>query len=136
MRRLFVVILLLLLWAPAAEAWTWPVRGPVVRGFSFDKQHPYAAGQRRGIDIGSSGGVPVLAPASGTVTFAGSVPGNGICVTIATADGLAVTLTHLGSVSVVTHVPFPGTEPANVTVPDAGASTGTPPDDPMSMPRR
>jgi hypothetical protein len=97
---LLVVVLLLLLWAPAAEAWTWPVRGPVVEGFSFDKQHPYAAGQRRGIDIGSSGGVPVLAPASGTVTFAGSVPGKGMCVTIATADGLAVTLAHLGSVSV------------------------------------
>jgi hypothetical protein len=99
-RRLLVVVLLLLLWAPVARAWTWPVRGPVVQGFSFDREHPYAAGQRRGIDIGSSGGVPVLAPASGTVTFAGSVPGNGTCVTIETVYGLAVTLTHLGSVSV------------------------------------
>jgi hypothetical protein len=99
-RRLLVVVLLSLLWAPVARAWTWPVRGPVVQGFSFDKEHPYAAGQRRGIDIGSTGGIPVLAPASGTVTFAGSVPGNGVCVTIETADGLAVTLAHLGSISV------------------------------------
>jgi hypothetical protein len=71
-----------------------------VQGFSFDKEHPYAAGQRRGIDIGSSGGIPVLAPASGTVTFAGVMPESGMCVTIETADGLAVTLTHLGSVTV------------------------------------
>jgi hypothetical protein len=78
-RLLLVVVLLVLVWAPVARAWTWPVRGPVVQGFSFDKEHPYAAGQRRGIDIGSSGGIPVLAPASGTVTFAGVMPESG-CV--------------------------------------------------------
>src|ERR1700751_1459111 len=99
-RRLLIVLLLLLLWAPAAQAWTWPVRGPVVQRFSFDKAHPYAAGEPRGIDIGSSGGVAVLAPSSGTVTFAGSVPGNGTTVAIETAGGLVVTLTHLGSISV------------------------------------
>jgi hypothetical protein len=99
-RRLFLVILLLGLWAPAARAWTWPVQGPVLQGFSYDQAHPYAVGQHRGIDIGSPGGVPVLAPATGTVTFAGSVPASGPTVTIAAGGGLAVTLTHLGSVSV------------------------------------
>lgn len=98
--RLLVVVVLLVLWVPAARAWTWPVGGPVLQGFSFDRSHPYAGGQHRGVDIGSSPGAPVLAPAAGTVTFAGSVPVNGLTVTIETADGLAVTLTHLGSVSV------------------------------------
>src|SRR5439155_2268245 len=41
------------------------------------------------------------APAAGTVTFAGSVPTSGKSVTITTADGYAVTLTHLGSIGVV-----------------------------------
>ena len=45
-------------------------------------------------------GDAVLAPAGGTVTFAGSVPGSGKSVTITTADGYAVTLTHLGSIAV------------------------------------
>ena len=100
MRRLVPVVLLLLLWVPAAGAWTWPVNGPVLQGFSFDAAHPYAGGQHRGIDIGAGGGASVLAPASGVVSFAGSVPTSGRSVTIDTTDGLAVTLTHLGSISV------------------------------------
>ena len=43
---------------------------------------------------------PVLAPAAGTVSFAGSVPSSGKSVTIETPDGYSVTLTHLGSISV------------------------------------
>ena len=102
MRRLGPVVLLLsLLWAPAAGAWTWPVGGPVLQGFSFDRTHPYEAGQHRGIDIGAdAAGMPVLAPASGVVGFAGTVPSSGKSVTIDTPDGLAVTLTNLGSISV------------------------------------
>jgi hypothetical protein len=100
MRRLAPVVLLLLLWVPAAGAWTWPVNGPVLQGFSFDPAHPYAGGQHRGIDIGADAGASVLAPASGVVSFAGSVPSSGKSVTIDTPDGLAVTLTHLGSISV------------------------------------
>ena len=41
-----------------------------------------------------------MAPASGTVSFAGTVPTNGKTVTIQTPDGYAVTLVHLGSYSV------------------------------------
>jgi hypothetical protein len=70
----------------------------VLAPFSFDPAHPYAAGEHRGIDIAASEGETVLAPAAGTVTFAGTVPGSGRVVTITTADGLAVTLTHLGSI--------------------------------------
>jgi hypothetical protein len=82
-----------------AEAWTWPADGAVVRPFSLGADS-YAAGQHRGIDIGGAEGSPVRAPASGTVTFAGSLPTHGRGVTIATADGYAVTLVHLGSTTV------------------------------------
>ncbi|HKT45151.1 MAG TPA: M23 family metallopeptidase, partial [Gaiellaceae bacterium] len=99
-RPLVLVVLLFLFWAPGAYAWTWPVQGPVLLGFTFDASHPYAGGQHRGIDVGASPGTPVVAPASGTVTFAGTVPTSGKSVTIATADGYSVTLTHLGSIAV------------------------------------
>jgi hypothetical protein len=100
MRRLALVVLLFLLWAPGAYAWSWPVQGPVLLGFSFDPGQPYAGGQHRGIDIGVPTGTSVAAPVSGTVTFAGSVPTSGRSVTIATPDGYSVTLTHLGSIEV------------------------------------
>jgi hypothetical protein len=76
------------------------VRGPVLQTFSFDPAHPYAAGERRGIAIGAAAGAPVAAPASGAVSFAGTVPASGKTVTILTPAGLAVTLTHLGSIGV------------------------------------
>src|SRR6476469_85636 len=101
MLRLCPVALIFAICVPGAHAWTWPVQGPVLETFSFDPAHPYAAGQRRGIAIGADSGTPVVAPAAGTVTFAGSVPASGKTVTILTADGLAVTLTHLGSIAVV-----------------------------------
>jgi hypothetical protein len=101
MRRLLLAaVLAALLFAPAAEAWTWPAAGAVLQPFLFDPAHPYAAGQHRGIAIGGDPGATVLAPAAGTVTFAGTVPSSGRSVTIATADGYAVTLTHLGSLTV------------------------------------
>src|SRR5579884_4110663 len=100
MRRLVPLVLLFVLWVPAARAWTWPVAGPVLQTFSFDPAHPYAGGQHRGIDVGASAsGVPVVAPAAGTVSFSGTVPTSGLSLTIQTADGLAVTLTHLGSLA-------------------------------------
>jgi Peptidase family M23 len=98
--RLAPFALLLVLWVPSAGAWTWPVSGPVLQGFTFDHAHPYASGQHRGIDIGAAGGAAVLAPTSGVVSYAGTVPTSGKSVTIETPDGLSVTLTHLGSIAV------------------------------------
>jgi peptidase M23-like protein len=99
--RVVLPVALLLAWAPAAEAWSWPVQGPVLRAFAFDPAHPYDAGQHRGIDIGAdAAGESVVAPAAGTVSFAGTVPTSGKCVTIQTSDGYSVTLTHLGSIVV------------------------------------
>ena len=77
------------------------MQGPVVQPFSYDEAHPYSAGQHRGVDIGAdAAGESVVAPAAGTVSFAGTVAANGKSVTIETADGYSVTLTHLGSISV------------------------------------
>ena len=74
------------------------MQGPVLKAFSYDEAHPYAAGQHRGVDIGAAAaGETVVAPSAGTVTFAGTVPTSGRSVTIETADGYSVTLTHLGS---------------------------------------
>jgi hypothetical protein len=96
-----LVVLVLLVWTPAAYAWSWPVQGPVLQPFAYDESHPYASGQHRGIDIGAdAAGEQVVAPAAGTVSFAGSVPTNGECVTIETPDGYTVTLTHLGAILV------------------------------------
>jgi hypothetical protein len=100
-RRLAVLLFVFLAWTPAAYAWSWPVQGPVVGPFSYDESHPYASGQHRGIDIGAdAAGETVVAPAAGTVSFAGTVPANGKTVTIETVDGYSVTLTHLGSLAV------------------------------------
>ena len=95
-----LVVLCSCCWVPSAGAWTWPVGGAVLQGFTFDHAHPYAGGQHRGIDVGAAPGESVLAPASGVVSFAGTVPTSGKSVTIETPDGLSVTLTHLGSIAV------------------------------------
>ncbi len=83
-----------------AGAWTWPADGTVLRPFGLGSD-PYAGGQHRGVDVAGAEGTPIRAPASGTVTFAGSVPTHGRGVTILTADGYAVTLVHLGTIGVV-----------------------------------
>src|SRR3954470_8789078 len=100
MRSLAAIGLFFLLFVPCAAAWTWPVAGPVLTPFSFDAAHPYAGGQHRGIDIGAAAGAGVGAPVAGTVTFAGTVPTSGKTLSLLTADALAVTLTHLGSLAV------------------------------------
>ena len=97
---LLLAVFFVLVVAPSAGAWTWPASGPVLQPYDFDPAHPYAAGQHRGIDIAGDAAATVLAPATGTVTFAGTVPSSGKSITIATSAGDAVTLTHLGSLLV------------------------------------
>src|SRR5512132_662121 len=94
-----VLAALALVWPAAAAAWTWPADGPVLRGFAFGGPE-YREHGHTGIDIGAAPGSPVRAPASGRISFAGWLPGNGRAVTIRTADGHAVTLLHLGSIAV------------------------------------
>ena len=66
MRRLAVVssALFALLLPGAAQAWTWPIDGPVLRPFVFGSD-PYAGGQHRGIDVGGALGDSVRAPRRG-----------------------------------------------------------------------
>jgi murein DD-endopeptidase MepM/ murein hydrolase activator NlpD len=59
--------------ARAAGDWSWPVVGPVIRGFD-PPDTPFGSGHR-GIDIAVSVGTPVHAVAAGVVTFAGPVGG-------------------------------------------------------------
>src|SRR5581483_9111473 len=84
MRRVLfaVAAVAALLVVPLAHAWSWPVNGPVLAPFVFDPAHPYAAGEHRGIDVAADAREVVHAPASGSVTFAGVVPGSGSSVTI------------------------------------------------------
>jgi hypothetical protein len=96
--RLVVAVAAASLVVPAAaNAWTWPVAGPVLRGFLFSEDNPLAPGQHRGIDIEGTLGDPVVAPAAGRVTFVGRVAANGLTVTIEAPDGYTVTLLHLGA---------------------------------------
>jgi murein DD-endopeptidase MepM/ murein hydrolase activator NlpD len=69
----------------AAGDWAWPVVGPVIRGFD-PPDSPYGSGHR-GIDIAASIGTVVVAPAPGTVTFAGPVGGR-LFLTIDHGGGL------------------------------------------------
>ena len=59
--------------APAA-AWQRPVPGEVARAFALSAG-PFAAGQHRGADLAAAPGTHVRAACSGTVVFAGRVPG-------------------------------------------------------------
>jgi murein DD-endopeptidase MepM/ murein hydrolase activator NlpD len=84
--------------ARAAGTWLWPVTGPVVRGFE-PPTSPYGSGHR-GIDIAASFGTTIVAPAKGTVTFAGQVGGY-LFLTIEHGDGLESTYSWVSGLSVV-----------------------------------
>ena len=83
--------------ANASGSWTWPVTGPVIRGYD-PPDSPYGSGHR-GIDIATPFGTPVLAAASGTVTFAGKVGGH-LFVTVNHGGGLASTYSWLSELRV------------------------------------
>ena len=73
MRRLAIVAAFATLaLAPNAHAWTWPASGEVLEPFVYGG-NPYAGGQHRGIDVTGDREEAVLAPASGVVSFAGTV---------------------------------------------------------------
>ena len=93
-----LALLAVLVVTPQASAWSWPLRGEVLRPYSLGPD-PYAAGQHRGVDVAGSAGEAVRAPAAGVVSFVGVVPSSGRTVTIQT-DGYAVSLTHLGETTV------------------------------------
>jgi murein DD-endopeptidase MepM/ murein hydrolase activator NlpD len=83
--------------ARAAGDWTWPIAGPIVRGYD-PPQDPYGSGHR-GIDIGAPAGTVVVAPAPGTVTFAGTVAGY-LFLTIDHGRGVSSTYSWLAALLV------------------------------------
>jgi murein DD-endopeptidase MepM/ murein hydrolase activator NlpD len=85
--------------APALPngTWSWPVSGPVIRGFD-PPDTPFGAGHR-GIDIAVAPGTPILAPEAGTVSFAGRVGGE-LFVTIVHGGGLSSTYSWISAAAV------------------------------------
>ena len=121
-RTLAAAVALALLVAPTASGWTWPLDGPILRPFSFGAD-PYAGGHHRGIDVSGAVGTTVYAPASGTVSFVGSVPNGGHALTVQTADGYAVTLLQLGSITLVRGATVAEGQPVGVVGTSADATT-------------
>lgn len=80
--------------ARAAGDWSWPVFGPLIRGFD-PPVSPFGSGHR-GIDIAAAVGSPVRAPAAGRVTFAGPVGGR-LFMTIDHGGGLESTYSWLSA---------------------------------------
>lgn len=92
----FLLVLTLPL-APVGAVWpVGPPRPEVLRGWE-PPPGPYAAGHR-GVDLAAPPGAPVLAPAAGTVSFAGPVGGRGVLVLTLTGTGLPPLRTTYGPV--------------------------------------
>jgi murein DD-endopeptidase MepM/ murein hydrolase activator NlpD len=104
MRRTLVVVALavasMLVAAPPAAAsgtWTWPVAGPVIRGYD-PPGSPYGAGHR-GIDIAATVGTPVVASAAGIASFAGPVGGQ-LFVSVDSGNGVVASYSFLSAIRV------------------------------------
>jgi murein DD-endopeptidase MepM/ murein hydrolase activator NlpD len=102
MKRTLVILTVLVSMLPSVTAratgsWTWPVVGPVTRGFD-PPGSPFGAGHR-GIDVAAQVGTLVRAPAAGVITFAGNVGGR-LFVTIDHGGGLLSTCSFLSSLLV------------------------------------
>lgn len=78
--------------AASSRTWVWPTVGPVLRIYD-PPATTYGAGHR-GIDIACARGAPIVAVASGLVTFAGSVGGQRY-VTVDHGTGLSSTYSYL-----------------------------------------
>jgi peptidase M23-like protein len=83
--------------APSWGAYSWPVRGPVLRGFS-EPPTPYGSGHR-GIDIGAAFGTDLRAADEGVVAFAGWVAGS-LFISIDHPDGVRTTYSWLSAITV------------------------------------
>ncbi|MBN2497936.1 MAG: peptidoglycan DD-metalloendopeptidase family protein [Deltaproteobacteria bacterium] len=79
----------------------WPARGWVTSGFG-SRTDPYTgkSTMHRGIDIANQPGIPVVAPARGVVTFAGTSGGFGKVIVIDHGYGLRTRYGHLSEMSI------------------------------------
>lgn len=86
--------------APAASSSTgfvWPVRGTIVSPFGQRWGRLHA-----GLDIAAPAGTPVVASASGRVTYAGSMSGYGLIVVVQHAGGISTAYAHNSRLTVST----------------------------------
>jgi murein DD-endopeptidase MepM/ murein hydrolase activator NlpD len=81
--------------AGSSSGLIWPVSGPVVSPFGIRWGRLHA-----GIDIAAPTGAPVVASASGKVTYAGWMDGYGLIVVVQHAGGLATAYAHNSSLAV------------------------------------
>jgi murein DD-endopeptidase MepM/ murein hydrolase activator NlpD len=79
----------------------WPVEGPVTGSFG-ERIDPFngEGAFHSGIDIASSYGQPVIAPADGTVTFADFLGGYGRAITLDHGHGITTRYGHLANFAV------------------------------------
>jgi len=90
-------------WIRLSEAPTlWPVEGPITGAFG-ERIDPFngEGAFHRGVDISTSYGRPVMAPADGTVTYADFMTGYGRMVVIEHGQGIATRYGHLSGFAVV-----------------------------------
>src|SRR5947208_3749434 len=95
-------VLVALAWPPAGAAaprWRAPADGRVVARFDYARAHPFAAGQRRGVELAAAPGSLVVAPCGGRIAFAGGVPRFGAAVSIRCRGGLVATVLDLAGTS-------------------------------------
>lgn len=77
---------------------SWPLDGPIVRGFE-KPSGPYGEDGHQGVDIAASPGQEVRAAAEGVVTWVGELP-RGRFVTVSHAGGLRTTYLDLDAITV------------------------------------
>jgi murein DD-endopeptidase MepM/ murein hydrolase activator NlpD len=79
----------------SGSGFIWPVRGSLISPFGqrWGRLHS-------GIDIAAPAGAPIVASASGTVAYSGSMSGYGLIVVIQHAGGIATAYAHNSSNSV------------------------------------
>jgi murein DD-endopeptidase MepM/ murein hydrolase activator NlpD len=85
----------------AAAPSLWPVEGPVTGSFG-ERSDPFSGegAFHMGIDISSSYGNPVIAPADGVVTYANDMSGYGHVVMIDHGHGISTRFGHLSGFTV------------------------------------
>ena len=89
-------------WVRMAKAPTlWPVEGPITGSFG-ERIDPFngEGAFHSGVDISSTYGHPVIAPADGVVTFADSLAGYGRMVVIEHGNGISTRYGHLSGYAV------------------------------------
>jgi len=86
--------------AAGAAGWGSPVDGAVVAApFAYLRSQPFAAGQRRGVDLRARPGAVVRSPCAGRVAFAGRPPSGRLAVSVR-CGRLTATLLGLGAAAV------------------------------------